>query len=99
LAIRNSKLSRESSQQLNTILRRNTALLSLDLTSSALGSAGLAEIAPALYCNTSIKTLDLASIGLDDIKSANAPRKLIRRNKTITSLSIAENAFGRSAAG
>jgi Ran GTPase-activating protein (RanGAP) involved in mRNA processing and transport len=91
-------LSRENVQQLKAVLRRNTALESLVLTGSALGSAGLAEIAPVLYCNTSIKSLDLKDNGLDDIESANVLRELIRRNKTITSLSIAHNAFGRNAA-
>jgi hypothetical protein len=38
LAIRNSKLSRETLQQLTAVLRRNAALLSLHLTSSVLGS-------------------------------------------------------------
>jgi hypothetical protein len=98
LAIRNSKLSRENIQQLTAVLRRNTAPLFLDLTSSALGSAGLAEIAPALHRNTSIKTLDLASNGLDDSKSANALLDFIRRSKTITSLCLAGNIFGRNAA-
>ena len=59
---------------------------------------GLAEIAPALYRNTSIKTLALSSNGLDDIESANALRELFRRNKTITSLCLAENVFGPNAA-
>jgi Ran GTPase-activating protein (RanGAP) involved in mRNA processing and transport len=79
-------------------LRQNTALESLDLTSSALGSAGLAEILPVLYRNTSIKALDLTHNELHDTESANALRELIRRNKTITSLCIARNFFGRNAA-
>jgi Ran GTPase-activating protein (RanGAP) involved in mRNA processing and transport len=98
LAIRYSVLSRENVQQLKFMLRRNAALESLDLTSSALGSAGLAEIAPVLYRNTSIKSLDLTNNGLHNIESASALRELIRRNKTITSLSIAHNALGRNAA-
>jgi Ran GTPase-activating protein (RanGAP) involved in mRNA processing and transport len=51
-----------------------------------------------LYRNTSIKALDLTNNGLDNIESANSLRELIRRNKTITSLCIADNAFGRNAA-
>jgi Ran GTPase-activating protein (RanGAP) involved in mRNA processing and transport len=98
LAIRDSALSHEIAQQLNSMLRRNTALQHLDLDSSALGNAGLAEIAPALHRNTSIKSLDLSNNGLDDIESANALRELIRRNKSITSLCIAFNSFGRNAA-
>jgi Ran GTPase-activating protein (RanGAP) involved in mRNA processing and transport len=98
LAIRESVLSRENVQQLKAVLRQNTALQSLDLTSSALGSAGLAEISLGLYHNTSIKTLDLSTNGLGDIESANVLRELIRRNQTITSLSIARNFFGGNAA-
>jgi Ran GTPase-activating protein (RanGAP) involved in mRNA processing and transport len=98
LVICESVLSRENVQQLKSMLRQNTVLQSLDLGSSGLGSAGLAEIAPVLYRNTSIKTLYLANNGLDDTKSANVLRELIRRNKTITSLGIAHNAFGHNAA-
>jgi Ran GTPase-activating protein (RanGAP) involved in mRNA processing and transport len=51
-----------------------------------------------LYRNTSIKSLDLSHNGLDDIESTNLVRELICRNKTIRSLCIAANAFGRNAA-
>ncbi len=64
----------------------------------SLGSAGLAMIAPALYRNTSIKTLDLSFNGLHDIDSARILRELIRHNKTITSLYLAGNSFGCNAA-
>jgi hypothetical protein len=59
LDLRYCVLSRESVQQLKSMLRQNTVLQSLDLESSGLGSAGLVEIAPVLYRNTSIKVLDL----------------------------------------
>jgi Ran GTPase-activating protein (RanGAP) involved in mRNA processing and transport len=98
LDLRFGVLSRDNVQQLKAVLRQNTLLEYLDLDASHLGSAGLAEIAPVLYCNTSIKTLDLANNGLHDIESASALREMIRRNKTITSLSIAGNAFGRNVA-
>jgi Ran GTPase-activating protein (RanGAP) involved in mRNA processing and transport len=91
-------LSRENVQQLKAVLRRNTALESLDLTLSCLGSAGLAEISPVLYRNTTIKSLDLKNNGLDDLESANVLCEFIRRNKTLTSLCLAENAFGRNVA-
>jgi Ran GTPase-activating protein (RanGAP) involved in mRNA processing and transport len=98
LAVDGSVLSRKNVQQLKAVLRQNTVLESLELTLCGLGSAGLAEIAPVLYRNTSIKVLDLIGNGLDDIESANVLRELIRRNKTITSLCIACNAFGCNAA-
>jgi hypothetical protein len=98
LAIRDSSLSCENVQQLKAVLRQNTALESLDLRSSALGSAGLVEIIPVLYRNTSINALDLTNNDLDNIESVNVLRELIRRNKTITSLCIDRNTFGRNAA-
>jgi Ran GTPase-activating protein (RanGAP) involved in mRNA processing and transport len=98
LAICESVLSRENLQQLKAVLRQNTVLQHLSLRHSRLRSGGLAEIAPALYRNTSIKTLDLSNNGLVDIESANVLRELLRRNKTITRLSLDWNAFGRNAA-
>jgi Ran GTPase-activating protein (RanGAP) involved in mRNA processing and transport len=98
LVLHNRTLSRENVQQLKAVLRQNTVLESLDLTSSGLGSAGLVPIAPVLYRSTSIKVLDLTNNRVHDIESANVLRELIRRNKTITSLCIAGNAFGLNAA-
>jgi Ran GTPase-activating protein (RanGAP) involved in mRNA processing and transport len=98
LAIRNSRLSLENAHLLQAALRQNTALQSLDLASNALGSAGLAEIAPVLHRNTSIKSLDVSNNGLDDIESATVLRELLRRNKKITILCLADNPFGLNAA-
>jgi hypothetical protein len=98
LAIRDCMLSQEKGQQVKSMLRQSTTLQYLDLYLSALGSAGLAEIAPALYRNMLIKTLDLSSNGLDDIESANLLRELLLRNRTITSIRLDENTFGRNAA-
>jgi Ran GTPase-activating protein (RanGAP) involved in mRNA processing and transport len=98
MAIFSVSLSRDNTQQLRAMLRRNTVLQNLDLTGDALGSAGLAEIAPALYRNTSIQSFSVAKNGLDDLVAANALRELLRRNKTITRLDIAYNSFGRNVA-
>jgi Ran GTPase-activating protein (RanGAP) involved in mRNA processing and transport len=100
LSIDESVLSRENILQIQSVLRHNTTLqsLTLTLTFNALGNAGLTEITPVLYRNTSIKTLDLSHNDLDDIESANVLRELLRRNKTITSLCISGNAFGRDVA-
>jgi hypothetical protein len=87
-------LSRDNIQQLKAMLRRNTVLQDLDLSGYALGSAGLAEIASALYRNTSIQGLDISENGLDDPAAATALRELLRRNKTITRLSMDHNIFG-----
>jgi Ran GTPase-activating protein (RanGAP) involved in mRNA processing and transport len=97
LSIRDSGLSREIAQQLKAVFCQNTALQHLTLEGNRLRNAGLAEIASGLHRNTSIKTLDLSSNGLDDIESANALRELLRRNETITSLCLANNTFGRNA--
>jgi Ran GTPase-activating protein (RanGAP) involved in mRNA processing and transport len=98
LVIRYSELSRENVQQLKSMLRRNTAIQFLDLMADAIRSAGVAEIALVLYRNTTLKDIDLSQNGLDDIESANIPCEMIRRNKTITSLCLARNFFGRNAA-
>jgi hypothetical protein len=58
--------------------------------------AGVAEIASALYRNTSVKVLDLTRNGLNDLDSVNVLHELMRRNKTITKLCIGGNAFGRN---
>jgi Ran GTPase-activating protein (RanGAP) involved in mRNA processing and transport len=60
------------------------------------GSAGLAEIVPALYRNTSIQRFDISDNGLDDLAAATALRQLLRRNRTITTLNIHSNIFGRN---
>jgi hypothetical protein len=95
LAIVNSVLSREIVLQLTAVVRQNTALQHLNLKGNRLRNAGLAEIsAKPQYI---IKTLDLSSNDLDDIESRFL-RELLLRNKTITNLCIARNAFGRNAA-
>jgi hypothetical protein len=97
LAILRSQLTHEDIQQLKHVLRQNTTMQYLFLRCNRLGSAGLAEIASGLYRNTSIKSLDLSWNGIDNVGSANKLCELIRRNKTITSLCLSDNAFGRSA--
>jgi Ran GTPase-activating protein (RanGAP) involved in mRNA processing and transport len=99
LAIRNSVMSHEIAQQLKSMLRQNTALQHLMVEGNRRRNAGLLlEIVPALYRNTSIKSLDLTRNGLDDTESATVLRELMRRNKSITSLSLAYNDFGGNAA-
>jgi hypothetical protein len=53
---------------------------------------GLAELAPALYRNTSIKVLDIS--GNSSMDNAELLRDIIRRNKTITALDLSGNNFG-----
>jgi Ran GTPase-activating protein (RanGAP) involved in mRNA processing and transport len=92
------RLRRDSIQQLRAMLRQNTVLQELNLTGDALGSTGLADIASALYENTSIQGLHFSDNGLDDLASANTLRTLLRRNKTITRLSMDRNSFGNNVA-
>jgi Leucine-rich repeat (LRR) protein len=72
------------------------SLQSLDLASNDLGSAELAELAPALYRNTSIKVLDISGNNLIDIESAELLRVILHSNKTITTLDLSGNTFGRT---
>jgi Ran GTPase-activating protein 1 len=94
MAFNGDRLPLDNIQQLTAMLSQNTVLQHLNLTGDALGSAGFAEIASALYGNTSIQGLDLSDNGLDDLASATTLRELLRRNKTITRLSMDSNAFG-----
>jgi hypothetical protein len=87
-------LNRDNTQQLTAMLRRNAVLQDLDLSENYLGSAGFAEIASALYRNTSIQGLNVSSNELEDLAAGNTLRELLRRNKTITELSIQHNKFG-----
>jgi Ran GTPase-activating protein (RanGAP) involved in mRNA processing and transport len=56
----------------------------------------LAELAPALYHNTSIKVLDISGNNLIDMESAGLLRDILRSNKTITTLNLSGNRFGRA---
>jgi hypothetical protein len=68
------------------VLCNSLSLQSLLLEAFTLGSAGLAELAPALYHNTSIKMLDMSRNNLNDMESANIFRGILRTNKTMTAL-------------
>jgi hypothetical protein len=73
------------------------SLQSLVLADSTLGSAELAELAPALYDNTSIKELVLSNNWLSCMDSAVILRDILRSNKTMTILDLSENRFGWTA--
>jgi Ran GTPase-activating protein (RanGAP) involved in mRNA processing and transport len=56
----------------------------------------LAEIAPALYRNTSIKVLDMSRNNLIDMRSAEILRDILRHNKTMTAVDLSWNKFGQT---
>jgi Ran GTPase-activating protein (RanGAP) involved in mRNA processing and transport len=87
-------LGRNEARLLRMALRNTPRLQTLVLKACTLGSAGLAELAPALYHNTSIKVLDISENRLGDMKSARLLRYILRRNKTITTLNLSRNRFG-----
>jgi Ran GTPase-activating protein (RanGAP) involved in mRNA processing and transport len=70
------------------------SLQTLVLTGDTLGSAGLAELAPALYRNTSIKVLDLSGNTFHRIESSVILRDIMRHNQTMTALDVSRNRFG-----
>jgi Ran GTPase-activating protein (RanGAP) involved in mRNA processing and transport len=88
-------LSRHEARLLQIAFYNTPRLQSLDLARNSLGSAGLAELAPALYQNTSIKVLDMSWNKLEDLKSARLLRDIIRSNKTMTTLGLSGNFFGQ----
>jgi Leucine-rich repeat (LRR) protein len=95
LGLRYCPLDCDEARLLQTALCNTPSLYSLDLARNDLGSAELAELAPALYHNTSIKVLDLSDNDFNDMESARLLRDIIRCNKTITTLDLSWNAFGR----
>jgi Ran GTPase-activating protein (RanGAP) involved in mRNA processing and transport len=96
LALRAVHLGRDEASQLGMVLYSTPSLQTLVLTRTYLGSAGLADLAPGLYGNTSIKVLDMSWGDLDDMDSANLLRDILRRNKTMTALDLSGNGFGET---
>jgi Ran GTPase-activating protein (RanGAP) involved in mRNA processing and transport len=89
-------LGPDEARLLRMTLCSSRSLQSLDLASNDLGSVQLAELAPALYHNTSIEVLDMSGNNLIDIESAEMLRDVLRSNKTITTLDLSGNTFGRT---
>jgi hypothetical protein len=87
-------LGHEEARLLRLALCSMPSLQSLDLASSRLQSAGLAELAPAFYGNTSVRVLDISNNDLRDMASAEILRDILRSNKTITTLNLYGNLFG-----
>jgi hypothetical protein len=58
-----------------------------------MGSAELAEVAPALCRNTSIEVLDIARNSLNGMDSAVILRDILRSDKTITTLDLSRKSF------
>jgi Ran GTPase-activating protein (RanGAP) involved in mRNA processing and transport len=96
LGLRHCPLGRDEARELRLTLCNTLSLQSLLLETCSLGSTGLAELAPALYRNTSIKELDISDNVLEDMESAIILRDIIRRNKTMTNLNLSENHFGQT---
>jgi hypothetical protein len=96
LALRRVRLDRNDARLIRLALSNIPSLQSLVLTEGTLGSAELAELAPALYHNTSIKVLDISWNDLNDVDSARLLRDILRRNKTITTLVLSGIKFGET---
>jgi hypothetical protein len=96
LGLHDRRLGRDDGRQLGMVLRNIATLQSLDLRYCILGSVELSELAPAFYHNTSIKVLDLSFNELNDMESAEFLRDILRSNKTITTLDLSGNTFGRT---
>jgi hypothetical protein len=94
LRLRNCPLDRDEARELGIALCNIQSLQSYVLTYRTLESAGLAELAPALYRNTSIKVLLISGNSLIDMESAALLRNILRSNETITKLDLSENSFG-----
>jgi Leucine-rich repeat (LRR) protein len=95
LGLRHCPLDHDKARLLRVALCNTKSLQSLVLTHGTLGSAGLAELAQALYHNASIKVLDISNNYLNDLQSAELLRDILRSNKTITTIDLSMNRFGR----
>jgi Ran GTPase-activating protein (RanGAP) involved in mRNA processing and transport len=93
LGLRGFRLGRDEFRLMRVAVCNTPSLQALVLRSGTLGRAELAELAPVLYHNTSIKVLDIMDNGLIDMESAEILRGIIRRNKTITTLDLSMNPF------
>jgi hypothetical protein len=96
LGLRGFTLGRDEVRLLQLVLSNIPSLQNLDLSCTDLGSAELAELAPALYHNTSIKVLKLRGNNLIDMESAVIFRHILRSNKSMTALDLSRNKFGRT---
>jgi Ran GTPase-activating protein (RanGAP) involved in mRNA processing and transport len=102
LGLRNCLLSSDEARLLRVTLCNIPSLQSLGLTNGTLERAELAELAPALYRNTSIQLLDISMNGLIEMNgligmaSAGILRDILRSNKTITTLDLSYNRFGQT---
>jgi Ran GTPase-activating protein (RanGAP) involved in mRNA processing and transport len=88
---------RDNARLLCMALRNTSSLHSLFLASNDLRITELAELAPALYCNTSIKVLNLSENNFAGKTSAAILRDILRSNKTITTLNLSGNRYGENA--
>jgi hypothetical protein len=90
LELRGHRLNCDEARLLRLVLCSISSLQSLALTDCILGRAELAELAPALYRNTSIKVLDISWNCLNDMESAEILRDILGSNKTITTSFVLE---------
>jgi Ran GTPase-activating protein (RanGAP) involved in mRNA processing and transport len=94
LGLHDGHLGRDNARLLRIALCNIPGLQSLDLAFNDRGSVALAELAPALYHNTSIKELDMQWNDLNGMESATLLRDILRSNKTVTSLDLSWNYIG-----
>jgi Ran GTPase-activating protein (RanGAP) involved in mRNA processing and transport len=96
LTLRRVRLRRDEVRLLHIALCNIPSLQCLALTDSTVGPAELAEIAPALYHNTTVKVLNISRNNLNDMDSADIVFGILRTNKTMTTLDLSGNGFGQT---
>jgi Ran GTPase-activating protein (RanGAP) involved in mRNA processing and transport len=102
LRLHNCPLSSDDARLLQMAMCNMPSLQSLTLVgkSPSLGSLELAELAPALYHNTSIQMLDISdNEWYHKVEAAEILRGILRHNKTITTLDLSHSYFGRTSDG
>jgi hypothetical protein len=88
LILHGLRLRRDEARLLRLAVCGISSLQTLALPGGTLGSAGLVELAPALYRNTSINVIDLSENVFHHVESAVILRDILRSNKTITALDL-----------
>jgi Ran GTPase-activating protein (RanGAP) involved in mRNA processing and transport len=96
LGLRSCPFGPDNARLLQLALCSTPSFQSLYQVNNDLGSIELAELAPALYRNTSIKVLDMSRNGLVDMESAVILQNILRHNKTMAALVLSGNRFGRN---
>ena len=104
LSLKHCGIDEQGSKPLADMLRfKKTALISLDVSCNAIGGSGLSDLCTGLLANTSLKTLRLADIGInqsdDDVKGIETLATVLVKHPLLIAVDINHNNIGDRGAG